>query len=59
MNRETKLRIAKELFSHTKMTKEQYETFKALAEELDLTVGDADLLTDSEMEQFIPQYINK
>ena len=59
MNRETKLRIAKELFYHTKMTKEQYETFKALAEELDLTVGDADLLTDSEMEQFIPQYINK
>jgi hypothetical protein len=40
LNKEQKKRIAQELFSKTKMTKEQYEQFTLLCSELGLVVSD-------------------
>ena len=40
MSKEQKIKIANTLFRNTTMTKEQYETFIALAADLQLTIDD-------------------
>jgi len=39
MDKETKIAIGREVLTKTKITKEQYEVFKGLAEDLDLTMN--------------------
>ena len=61
MNRAQKMKVAKDLFKNTSMTKEQYHEFCLLAEELDLVVADTEDWTDVEKsleENFKPHYIN-
>ena len=62
MNREQKMKVARELFENTSMTREQYKQFCLLAEELELTVADTESwkkITESLEEEFKPFYINK
>ena len=62
MNREQKMKVARELFENTSMTREQYKQFCLLAEDLELTVADTESwkkITESLEEEFKPFYINK
>ena len=62
MNREQKMKVARELFENTSMTREQYKQFCLLAEELDLTVADTESwnqIAKTLEEDFKPFYINK
>lgn len=61
MNRSQKMKLAKELFTNTSMTKEQYEEFKLLVKDLDLVIADTEEWGDIEKQlenDFKPHYIN-
>lgn len=59
MNTEEKTKIAKRLFNTLHLDEEQYEEFKKLAEELDLTIDDVkDWDKPSPETHFVPSYIN-
>ena len=61
MNITDKLKVAKTLFTYTKMTPQQYKEFKKLAEELNLTVESVSKMSESSSEDstFKPYYINQ
>lgn len=59
MNKEEKTKIAKRLFNTLHLDEEQYEEFKKLAEELDLTINDVKVWSKPSPEtHFVPSYIN-